>query len=170
MFGHKKMKKILLLFIPLLFFIGCEEEDNNDDSSNNSTTCLEGTWSIQSFDSSLYDDYVECFCDYVFGACDVFDEDCLAFVFESDNYFHGLDNGEFSNTGTYQADCPIGPGSIIVVEMNEGSGFAAGAWQMEVQSFSNTTMIVDLNIEHVDVYGDYYYYDNGGILTFSKVD
>jgi hypothetical protein len=163
------MKKLLLLFIPLLFFIGCEEEDNNDDNSNNSTTCLEGSWSIQSFDSSLYDDYVQCFCDYVSGACDVFDEDCFDFVFESDNYFHSLVNGEFGNGGTYQADCPIGPGSTIIVEMNDGY-LSDGTWEMEVQSISSTTMIVDLNLEVSDEYGDYYYYDYGGILTFSKVD
>ena len=61
------MKKLLLLFIPLLFFFGCEEDNSNDDNSNNSTTCLEGTWSMQSFNVAGY--YYTCYCDYVSGAC-----------------------------------------------------------------------------------------------------
>ena len=81
----------MLLFIPLLFFIGCEEEDNNDD---NSAICLEGSWSIQSFDNSGYD-YLLCFFDYVSGACGEFDQSCYDFVFESNNYFHALADGEF---------------------------------------------------------------------------
>ena len=158
------MKKIILLFIPLLFFIGCEEEDNNDD---NSAICLEGSWSIQSFDNSGYD-YLLCFCDYVSGACGEFDESCYDFVFESNNYFHALADGEFSNGGTYQADCPIFPGATIIIDMNDGSDFDESTWEMEVQSISNTTMIVDLSIINYD--SNYYYYDYGGILTFSKVD
>ena len=162
------MNKLFFLFIPLLFFIGCEEEDSNDDNLNNSTTCVEGVWRVQSIDASGYD-YLLCFCDYVSGACGEFDDSCYDFVFESNAYFHTLVNGEFSNGGTYQADCPIGPGYTIMLHMNDGPEFDEATWAMEVQSISNTTMIVDLNIDYTSSDPNYYY-DYGGLLTFSKVD
>ena len=97
---------------------------------------------MQSFNVSGY--YYTCYCEYVSGACESFDEVCYDFVFANTANFHTLVNGEFNTGGTYEADCPIVPGSTIVVEMNGGPEFDEATWGMEVQSISNTTMIVDV--------------------------
>lgn len=56
-----------------------------------------------------------------------------------------------------------------MLHMNDGPEFDEATWAMEVQSISNTTMIVDLNIDYAS--SDPNYYDDyGGLLTFSKVD
>ena len=47
--------------------------------------------------------------------------------------------------------------------MNSGPEFDEATWEMVVQSISNTTMIVDVNINNNS-------YNLGGVLSFSKVD
>ena len=157
------MKKLLLLCIPLVFFFGCEEDNSNNDVN----TCLiEGTWSLETYDE-LNGEYLTCFCEYVSGACEVFDKDCIDFVFEPNNYFHSLYNGEFEGGGTWDADCSeIESGAIVTLNLDAIPGTAeASIWEMEIQSISSNNMILNVQIEYEEDGGGY-----GGIITFSKVD
>tara|TARA_Y100001970_G_C13906660_1_gene686411 strand:- start:372 stop:560 length:189 start_codon:yes stop_codon:yes gene_type:complete len=43
--GRIKMKKYLLIFLPLMFFVGCADDSDDEDSSSSSSS-YDGTWQV----------------------------------------------------------------------------------------------------------------------------